>query len=84
MTNVGGLIPFFAPFAGYIVNNYGTAFSILSSTQLRINATGRYTVSISFQPTTNQSNLLLNRNGNLYLYSGQGGALQTPSINAVL
>lgn len=56
-TNISGFIPLFSSIPNYITQLYGDAFTIINSTQLQINRTGTYEISISFQPSTNQTNI---------------------------
>jgi hypothetical protein len=70
LTNIGGFIPLFVAATGYIVENFGDAFTVLSSTQLRVNRTNKYSLNMSWQPSTNQSNLRIYINGVLRIYSG--------------
>ena len=56
-TNISGFIPLFSSIPNYITQLYGDAFTIIDSTQLQINRAGTYEVSISFQPSTNQTNI---------------------------
>lgn len=84
LTNIGGFIPLFVAATGYIVENFGDAFTVLSSTQLRVNRTNKYSLNMSWQPSSNQSNLRIYINGVLRIYSGWGEANPTSSINSIL
>lgn len=84
LVNVGGFIPLFTSVAGYVIENLGDAFTVISSTTLRFNRAGRYALNMAWQPSTNRSNLRVYINGILRIYSPRGEANPSASINTVL
>lgn len=84
LVNVGGFIPLFTSVAGYVIENLGDAFTVINSTTLRFNRTGRYALNMSWQPSANQSNLRFYINGVLRIYSPRGEANPASSVNTVL
>lgn len=80
----GGLSPLFADTTGYVTQNFGTAFTPLSTTTLQVNREGSYEVNIGAQGASNNLNLRLYVNGAVFIYGPRSQSNTTASINYVL